>query len=222
MIDWNHIDTVLLDMDGTLLDLYFDNYFWQEYLPVQWGMRNGLDEIAAKEKLLPEFRSREGTLNWYCLDYWSTSLQLDVMELKTGVEHLIKLRPSALELLVALGEMNKKPVMVTNAHPALIEMKMQKTGIDRYFQHIVNSHSIGAAKEEQQFWSLLQGIVTYEPTRTLLIDDNLDVLRTARECGIAHLFSIARPDSSQPVKNSGEFKAIEDFQDILPPAAAGN
>lgn len=222
MINWDRIDTVLLDMDGTLLDLYFDNYFWQEYLPVQWGLRNGFDEISAKEKLLPEFKSREGTLNWYCLDYWSTSLELDVMELKAGVEHLIQLRPSALELLEALGDMDKKPVMVTNAHPALIDMKMQKTGIDRYFQHIVNSHSVGAAKEEQKFWSSLQGIVTYDPAHTLLIDDNLDVLRTARNCGIAHLFSIARPDSSQPAKNSAEFTAIENFQDILPPPAADN
>jgi len=216
MIDWNRINTVLLDMDGTLLDLYFDNYFWQEYLPVQWGKHNGFDEVAAKEKLLPEFKSREGTLNWYCLDFWSSNLQLDVMELKAGVEHLIKLRPSALHLLEALVKMEKKPVMVTNAHPSLIDMKMQKTGIDVYFQQIINSHSIGAAKEDLRFWSSLQNIIKFDPAHTLLIDDNLAVLRTARDCGIAHLYSIARPDSSQPEKDSEEFTAIEDFRDILP------
>ena len=26
MINWQQIDTVFLDMDGTLLDLHFDNY----------------------------------------------------------------------------------------------------------------------------------------------------------------------------------------------------
>ena len=27
-IDWTQLDTILLDMDGTLLDLEFDNHFW--------------------------------------------------------------------------------------------------------------------------------------------------------------------------------------------------
>ena len=31
-IAWREVDTVLLDMDGTLLDLAFDNYFWQTFL----------------------------------------------------------------------------------------------------------------------------------------------------------------------------------------------
>ncbi|HBT55971.1 MAG TPA: haloacid dehalogenase, partial [Pseudomonas sp.] len=33
MLNWNAIDTVLLDMDGTLLDLHFDNHFWLEHMP---------------------------------------------------------------------------------------------------------------------------------------------------------------------------------------------
>ncbi|MDH3916294.1 MAG: haloacid dehalogenase, partial [Chromatiales bacterium] len=35
--DWSTVDTVLLDMDGTLLDLRFDNYFWQELVPSRYG-----------------------------------------------------------------------------------------------------------------------------------------------------------------------------------------
>ena len=37
MIDWNAINTVLLDMDGTILDLHFDNYFWKEYVPQKYA-----------------------------------------------------------------------------------------------------------------------------------------------------------------------------------------
>jgi len=33
-INWSEIDTILLDMDGTLLDLNFDLHFWMEYLPL--------------------------------------------------------------------------------------------------------------------------------------------------------------------------------------------
>ena len=41
-IAWQDVDTVLLDMDGTLLDLAFDNYFWQKLVPETWGAKNGV------------------------------------------------------------------------------------------------------------------------------------------------------------------------------------
>ena len=42
-IAWQEVDTVLLDMDGTLLDLAFDNYFWQTLVPETWGAARGLN-----------------------------------------------------------------------------------------------------------------------------------------------------------------------------------
>lgn len=41
-IDWQAVDTVLLDMDGTLLDLAFDNYFWQKLVPETYGEQQDL------------------------------------------------------------------------------------------------------------------------------------------------------------------------------------
>lgn len=41
-IDWQAVDTVLLDMDGTLLDLAFDNYFWQKLVPETYGEQQGI------------------------------------------------------------------------------------------------------------------------------------------------------------------------------------
>ena len=215
MIDWNEIDTVLLDMDGTILDLHFDNYFWQEYLPVYWGKLNGMDEEAAKAHLLPEFRKREGTLSWYCLDFWSAELNIDILKLKNDIVDRIRIRPSALSFLEALVQMDKAPVMVTNAHHDLIDLKMQKTGIDRYFEAIVHSHRLGTPKEEPEFWSLLHDEIPFDPQRTLLIDDNLKILRTAQAYGILYLFSISRPDSRAPERDTGEFPAIRDFSEIL-------
>ena len=51
MIDWDSIDTVLLDMDGTLLDLHFDNYFWTEHLPDIYSRKHQLDETITIEAL---------------------------------------------------------------------------------------------------------------------------------------------------------------------------
>lgn len=215
MIDWHEIDTVLLDMDGTLLDLYFDNYFWQEYLPRHWGEVHGLDAETAKQELIPRFKNREGTLSWYCLDFWSSELNIDVLKLKADVEHLIRMRPSALEFLETLAGMGKLPIMVTNAHVDLIAMKLEKTGIGKYFRKIICSHRLGAPKEEPEFWKKLNQNLAFRPATTLLIDDNLTVLRTARDYGISNLFSIARPDSQAPARDTEEFVAIRDFRGIL-------
>lgn len=215
MLNWNDIDTVLLDMDGTLLDLYFDNYFWHEYLPARWGEQRGLDTAAARQELLPRLRSKEGTLSWYCLDYWSRELDIDVLGLKADVEELIRMRPSARDFLEKLNARGRRPVLVTNAHQELVSMKLARTGIGRYFYRVVSSHQYGVPKEEIGFWERLRGDLGYLPERTVLIDDNLRVLRAARAFGIAHLFSIAQPDSSTGVRNTEEFVAIHDFMEMI-------
>ena len=86
-------------MDGTLLYLYFDNYFWQEYLPEQWGKLNGMGAESAKSQLKTWYEKESGTLSWYCLDFWTDRLQFDVFTLKENVEHLIKIRPHAEDFL---------------------------------------------------------------------------------------------------------------------------
>lgn len=215
MINWHEVDTVLLDMDGTLLDLHFDNYFWQEYLPMHWGEIHGLDAESAKRELIPRFKCREGTLAWYCLDFWSGELNIDVLKLKADIEHLIQMRPSAQEFLETLVSRGKTPVLVTNAHEDLVTMKLEKTGIGKYFREVVSSHRLGAPKEEVEFWRRLNKSMEFHPARTMLIDDNLTVLRTAREFGISNLFSIARPDSKAPLRDTAEFTAIHDFRDVL-------
>lgn len=220
MVDWEQIETVLLDMDGTLLDLHFDNYFWQEYLPLRWSEVHSEDVETARKTILPRLRAMEGQLAWYCLDYWSRELDINILEIKNGILDLISIRPTALEFLQSLDAIGKRPIMVTNAHQDLIALKLQRTGIGRFFDDIVSSHDLGMAKEELEFWSLLDSKQPYAAERTILVDDNLQVLRTARRYGIGHLYSIARPDSQAPARDTQEFFPVTDFSELLP--ATGN
>jgi putative hydrolase of the HAD superfamily len=214
-INWKSIKTILLDMDGTLLDLHFDNYFWQEYLPIHWGELNNMGAEDAKAQLKDWYSKEAGTLSWYCLDFWTDRLKFNVLDLKADVEHLIQYRPHA-ELFLEQLRVNPmySVIMVTNAHEDLIKMKVDKTGIDVFFDRIISSHAIGHAKEEQYFWRKLHLENPFNPDETLLIDDNLSVLRAAREFGIKNLLTISKPDSQNEHQDPEEFQAINSFIDI--------
>ena len=220
MIDWDAIDTVLFDMDGTLLDLHYDNYFWHEYLPEKWGARQGLDLIAAKAELLPRLQQRKGTLSWYCLDYWSTELGLDILELKRDLDHLIQLRPQAEALLRHVGELGKRRIMVTNAHQKLLDVKLAHTGIGVHFEAVISSHGLGLPKEDPAFWGALHARLAFDSERTLLLDDNQDVLRAAAQYGIRHLLAIQQPDSKAPPRVGLEFPSVGSFAVLLPARVA--
>lgn len=212
---WQQIETVFLDMDGTLLDLYFDNHFWLEHLPVKYAEANQLSHDEAHAALIQQYGNVRGTLDWYCIDYWSRQLKLDIRQLKHEQAHRVAIRPNALHFLQAVNASNKRVVMVTNAHPATIEIKLEKTGIDQHFDRILNSHDVGLAKEQAGFWQQLHRIEPYDKDATMLIDDNLDVLHAAGEYGIAWLFAILQPDSQKAHVDAEPFHAIDDFAEFV-------
>lgn len=215
-LPWPQIETVLLDMDGTLLDLRFDNYFWRELIPARYADRHGLPLTQAHTEVQMRTRAVEGTLAWYCLDYWAQELQLEIVALKREIEHLIAVQPYALTFLQALRQAHKRVVLVTNAHPHSLALKMEKTQLTGYFDSLVCAHTFGLVKEQAAFWPRLQEVETFEPAATLLIDDQPAILRAAGRYGIGHLLSVQRPDSTQPLKPPTEFSAIDDFSDLLP------
>ncbi|MEW5967554.1 MAG: GMP/IMP nucleotidase [Pseudomonadota bacterium] len=218
MIAWPQIDTVFLDMDGTLLDLHFDNHFWREHMPRRYAECHGLDEAIARERLAQHYDRHAGTLNWYCIDFWSSELALDVVQLKEEVVHLIAVRPDVPAFLQALRASGRRVVMVTNAHPKSLGLKMRETRIDAWFDALISSHRLGLPKEHPDFWAALQTIEPYDPQRTLFVDDSLPVLESAKAYGIAHLLAVCNPDSRQPHKDSGPFRGITSFAEVMPGA----
>lgn len=216
MIDWNHIDTVLLDMDGTLLDLNFDNHFWLEFVPETYARKHGLSLEAAKNALFPRFKSMEGQLEWYCLDYWSQALELDIVGLKAEIAGLISVLPHVIEFLEAVRQTPRQVLLVTNAHPGSLGLKMEKTCLHRFFDAIVSSHASGKPKEHVEFWPWLQQRQPFQKHRTLLIDDSMAVLNAAKAFGIGHLLSVSKPDSQKPKKTIIDYRAIEDFRVLMP------
>jgi 5'-nucleotidase len=217
-LDWGQIDTVLLDMDGTLLDLHFDNHFWQVYVPQKFAEQHGLPHAEAHAECFRRYNAKAGTLAWYCVDYWTQQLELDIVQLKHELAHLIAVHPDVAHFLAALKEAGKRVVLVTNAHRKSLNLKMDRTGLAVHFDAMHVSHEYGLAKEDPAFWAALRRSEPFDSARTLLVDDSLPVLRSAREFGIAHLLAILQPDTQQPEKDVADFAAIRRFGEITPQA----
>lgn len=214
--NWEQIETVFLDMDGTLLDLHFDNHFWLEHVPRRYGEARGLSLEAAKAELLPRYRNIEGTLEWYCVDHWSRELGLDILLLKQEVEHLIAVHPHVIDFLERLGAMGKRRVLATNAHQKTLALKLERTRLGGHLERVISSHDLGVAKESRDFWPRLHAIEPFDPDKTLFVDDNLSVLEAARDYGFRWLLAILEPDSKKPRRQIDTFPAINNFSELMP------
>lgn len=218
MIDWKAIDTVLLDMDGTLLDLHFDNFFWQQHLPTVYAAAQDRPEAQSRADLLARFEAQRGTLDWYSIDYWSEQLGLDIPALKHEMRHRIRYRPFADDFLQQLHGGRWELLLVTNAHRKTLDIKLSQVPLDRWFDHLVVSHELDAPKEDIVFWQNLQQLHPFDPQRTLLIDDTESVLAAAQSYGIAHLLTLLQPDSELQQRIDTRFPGIHHFDEIMPDA----
>jgi len=216
MIDWNQIETVFFDMDGTLLDLHFDNYFWLEHLPKRYTEIKNLPHDETLKRLHEMYQSHQGSLNWYCLDFWSDELDIDIVELKREVSAKIAYRPHVKTFLQKLHLLDLDIAIVTNAHRGSIDLKLEQTDLGHFFDEVICSHDFKLAKEDPEFWVALQGKRPFQPLKTAFFDDNEAVLASARAFGIAQLFSIAQPDSQKAVRTENDFPLVHDFLALLP------
>ena len=215
-LPWLDIGTVLLDMDGTLLDKHFDDYFWEQYVPEHYSLKHDLSIDEARAQLLARYQHVKNTLDWSDLNFWSRELGMDLQELKQRINHLIGVHPYVIEFLEACIKAKKKLYLVTNAHSASLSIKLDKTAIGPWFDRIVCAEEVGLAKEEPEFWGRLEQMLSYDKQRTLLVDDSEGVLLAAKQYGLAHLLFVARPSSRQKIEYSCHFPSIVYFKELLP------
>jgi putative hydrolase of the HAD superfamily len=184
------IKFVLLDMDGTLLDLYFDEYFWGHLVPEKYAEKHNITFGAAKEYLFKVYRSHEKTLNWTDIDFWSRELHLDIQALTEQIKHLVEVHQ-------------------------VMHIKFKKTQIGKYFDSVICSFDVGYPKESIEFWQRAEKILKFDKEKTLFIDDTEDVLKAAKEYGIKYLLFKTVANSKSTPKVSQEFSVISDFRELM-------
>lgn len=213
-LPWQEIDTVLLDMDGTLLDLHYDNVFWMNTLPEKLALQTGDSIEESKLKLYSHYEKVMGTIDWYCLDYWARQLDMDILSAKREVQHLIRMRDDTIPFLDALKQSGRRVTLLTNAHPDTLALKLENTELASHIFDMISTHEFGVTKESQLLWKKVQQRLGFNPDRTLFVDDSLPILHAAKTFGIKHLLSIVNPDSQQPDRVIEHFSAIADYRHL--------
>ncbi|MDH5527548.1 MAG: HAD-IA family hydrolase [Nitrospirota bacterium] len=217
MLDWNHIDTVLLDMDGVLLDLAFDHRFWHEELPDRYAAVHGMEPAAAREKLIAMYREREGSMEWYDVDYWSRRLGFDVASIKVRVAHGIVEHPGVRDFLQRVRQRGCRSILLTNAHPKTLRLKMAVTRLAPLLDEVISTFELGAGKESRALWERLRKRLDFDPARTVLVEDSATNLKSAQAYGLEHLVYISRPNSMHGAAPHPEFMSVEGLSDLSPP-----
>lgn len=212
--DWDQIDTVLLDLDGTLLDLAFDNYIWLARVPEIYAENHGLSLAETQAELAPRFARVQGTLAWYSIDYWSAELGIDIARVHREEAHRVAWLPGARGFLERVRERGKRLVLMTNSHPVILAIKEERTGVLGYLDAAYTSHGFGAPKEDQRFWQAARAVEPFDPQRSMFVDDSRAVLHAAIVAGVRWVYGVKRPDSSREPHGHEEFAAIDGVADL--------
>jgi putative hydrolase of the HAD superfamily len=212
--EWASIDTVLLDMDGTVLDLGCDIRFWGDILPRTYAERHGLSLEEAHRRMRPIHEATRGTLDWYCVDYWSRELALDIVALKRATRHHIAWLPESRDFVARVRASGRRVVLVTNAHPEIIAIKDAHLGVRRHFDAVFSSHELGAPKEDPHYWQRLEERESLDRQRTLFADDTVPVLHAARRHGIRWVYAIQKPVRHAPPRLQAEIPGVDSVHEL--------
>jgi putative hydrolase of the HAD superfamily len=201
--DWSAIDTVLLDMDGTLLDLGYDKRFWDGHLPRHVAQARGITIEEARRHMRPIFESTAGTLD------------IDILALKRATRHEIEWLPEARAFLARLKSAGKRVALVTNAHPGILAIKDAHLGVCKHFDAVYSSHDFGDPKEGASFWPRLAEREPFDPVRTMFVDDNATVLAAAKAHGIRWIYAVRKPVNRAPARALNGFPGVESVLELV-------
>jgi len=214
-IDWESVEAILLDMDGTLLDLSFDNHFWNQAVPAFYAEEKGVSLEFAHQYLKTCYKQHQGTLNWYCTDFWSETLGIDIIRYKRRLSNKVNLRPGTRDFLEQVSAAKQKVFMVTNAHPETLRLKLKQTKIESYFDELYSSHQFKHPKESPLFWARLEKSIAIPLSRCLFVDDTESILIRAQESGVKYIAMIDQPDMNEPAKENLSLPSINRLTDLF-------
>ena len=211
----NQCETLMLDMDGTVLDLSYDSHIWLKIIPEKLAEKRDIPITSAISFMNEHVTRMKNTLEWYCIDNWSKLLDIDVLEIHRAEKERIRYLPGAKSFLQEISNTSVRVILVSNSHRDTLNLKLKETDLDDYFEAIYLSHDFVYPKENPLFWKELMTKESFKKNKTVFVDDNQSVLESASIFGIKSLIQILNPDSQQPGLKSSDFFGVENLSCLL-------
>lgn len=202
-------------MDGTLLDLAYDDFIWNHLLPIRYAEIHQCTIEQSKTTLFEFYQEHNHTLNWYSSRFWTAKVGVDVLAMQIEYKDKVKKREGCLELLNYLKENGYSIWLATNADAAGLKLKLEKTHLADYFDVIISSETIGHAKEFVEFWEILAKQHPFDAKTSYFIDDTEKVLNGAKKFGIHNLFSIQQPSSDNAPRTEFAYPMLNNLTDLI-------
>ena len=200
------ISGAIFDVDGTLLDsMSIWDTIGADYLrSIGYIPRENLNEIFKNMSLLQ-------AAEYYRNEYGVT---LRVEEIMSGVNAMLEqfyqyeapLKPGAAELLARLRQNRVKLCIATATDRYLVEAALARCGVLSYFGEIFTCNGVGHGKDEPDIFEAALRFLGTERAETVVFDDALYAIRTAKEAG----FPIAAVYDTHE-KSQTEVRALSDF-----------
>jgi len=209
------IKNFLIDLDGVILDLKYDSFFWKEHIPKIYSKLHQISYKEAQTITKQIFNYKKKTMDWYDINYWSNMLSFDVNKEKENNMERIALINGSKNFLEDLIRHDKNLYLITNAHPKTLQIKLKKYNIRKYFKSIICSHELNYIKEETQFWYILKNKLNIRFEDSVLIEDSLDNLMAAQSAGLKNLVYVSKKSPQSRIIKPVTIEYLSDLSSAL-------
>ena len=173
----------IFDVDGTLLDsMFIWDTIGETYLrSIGYEPREKLNEVFKNMSLFQAAR-------YYRTEYGVT---LSIDEIMNGVNAMLEryyrfevsLKPGVAELLAQLQASGVKLCIATATDRYLVEAALERCGVLSCFGEIFTCNEVGHGKDEPDIFEAALRFLGTRKEETIVFDDALYAVRTAKEAG---------------------------------------
>ena len=140
----NRAEIISFDMDGTLTEMSFVNSLWLRGVPELYAQKNKIPFEEAQKRVKHEYdKVGRDKLEWYDLSYWLKEFEIDAApeQILESFANKIRVFEEVPKLLAKLKNKGYRLIIVTNARREFVNLEMEQTGIQSYFENIFSSPS---------------------------------------------------------------------------------